>query len=653
MAIVTDPNVRLFFRTVGADGVIGQDEEIYVKLVDGYVRKLAQDAQPGDLPVIRRDCINKTIDDIHPRIQGGSIMYGLAMGRLHLSPKVSDDSEINTRDLRKPLLRVLLLRGLTRNSTEPKTSLEGKIFGIGSQDFSSTEYTSFAEQVHAVLREGLISRGIPLDHLVSTDTIRTWLKGDTLAPKHWANLECLSQINPEFEAELHEKKAGLNLRSAYDFVMGVRRVVMNRLLHTPNAPEQINGYGKYALETQLAMAQLVDFVDPTTIASRIISIEPLGDQKVDQKAQRAIYTGPLNVPIIPMNEVRDTSYLLDQALISLLERYAFHRILGAANNLLKESGFDSNSFDTNDSLLDAVETGLKEKGADIHINSEDRKIPLRYLKELIALQFIQTEKPHDRRLRRVNTYYVTIGDFFCRLIQASPKEAYTNQRNKEILDAGGQSVGETQNTLDAMYREFNSTLTEQPGEFKEATAISPNDFYTLVDLANRYRNALPRRYLQREADNDRTTLEYCLLRRLEKTGARRKDKRDTDKRYRGGDKKSDKASEQLKREYGITDQVKQFFVANLVDPRKGVRTYEDKWRLKLLPFHELERRKEELEGEHLRFYKRAEVVEVLEKLGIPGIIRAYDPKNFLELFVKLRPEIPTGRYTDFRPANFP
>ena len=200
MEPTVDSNAKLFVKSASFDGIISQDKQVYVKLVDGYVKKLARDLQTGDLVVGRRDCINKTIDDVLPVIREGSMMYRLAEDRLYRSPKISDDPERSAvQDLRKPLLSVLLLEGLTRDSTEPRKTLEDKVYGVDGQDFSPEEYTAFANQVHTVLENGLIARKISPTHLVSTDTIKEWLKGDTLAPKHWENLECLSEINPEYD----------------------------------------------------------------------------------------------------------------------------------------------------------------------------------------------------------------------------------------------------------------------------------------------------------------------------------------------------------------------------------------------------------------------------------------------------------------------
>ena len=650
MKHTTNSNTKLFIKTASADGIIDQDKQIYVKLVGGYVRKSAQDLQPGDLVVVRKDCINKKIDDVLPVIREGSMMYRLAEDRLYRSPKTSDDPEKSpAQDLRKPLLSVLLLEGLTRDSLESKETLESKIYGIAGQGFTTGEYTDFANKVHTVLREGLISRGKNLDHLVSIDTIKAWLKGETLAPKYWENLECLSEINSEFEVELHEERAGLNLRSAYDFAMQARRVVMDRLLHATTTAGPLNGEGsnghkKYTLETRLAVAQLIDSVDATTMASRITSIEPeqRTKEKRDPKMERAIYTGPLDVPFIPMNDVRNTSYLLGEALYSLLERYALQKILETANGVLKEAGLDVNSFDTNDSLLDAVNTRFKEKGFGITLDKGDKVIPLRYLKELIPLIVIEKHESHNKRLMKADTYYITTGEFFERLVRVCPKEAYVNKRNRKILERAGQSTRELEITLDWMYREFNSTLTEQPGWFKRATGVNANEFYALVDLVNRYNSALPKRFLQREIEDIQASMNYCDLKRLCIAKKQRVERRNKRNGLNVGIKKYQKTTKQLKREYGLEDQEKRLFLSCLIDPKKGISTYEDHWKIRLFSISELHRRKEELEREDTAFYRRAEVAQILETLGIPSIIRAYDATNFLELFPKPVPAFGEG-----------
>jgi hypothetical protein len=643
-----DSNAKLFIRMAVADGVIAPDEKMYVKLIGGYVIKSAKDSQPGDLAVSRRDCINKRVEDIAGGIREGSMMYRLAEDRLYRSPNIQDGSErCASQDIRKPLLSVLLLEGLTRGSAESKQTLEDKIYGTNNQGFTPEEYTRFAEQVHAVLEKGLINRNKHLDHLVSIDTIKEWLKGETLAPMNWDSLECLIEINPEFEAELHEEKAGLNLRSAYDFFTQTRRVVMNSLLHAPNTSGQLNGEGqkgkgKYALEIQLAMAQLIDSVDSTTIASRVMSIESLGTQKIGPKAERAIYTGPLNVPILPMQHVKEISYLLDNALYNILEKYTHQRSLITATEALKELGIDMGSFDSTQALFDSIPL-FKRKGIELIPEEKDKSLPIEKLRELFIMKAMTYGYKTNRKMSRADTYFVAIADIFQKLIRICPKERYVADTNKGMMKTTGKSAAEIDCTLESMYQEFNSTLTGQQDEFRKLTGIETRDFYTLVDLVNRYRSALPKRYLETESNEAQTAINYHAFTKLK--GAPRRERRDMRQTVKRGFSKHIRLHAQLEREYGIRDKQRLLFLTALVDPSKGVFTNEDKIDIQSSSPASLQKQKEALERqESLVFYKRREVVEILESLGIPGIIKAYNPKNFLELFVQPTPKPSVDRY---------
>jgi len=617
---------KIFIETASADAVVDPNQRVYVKVgtheLSGYVEKLAKDIHEGDRIVVRRNCINKTVDDILPILRKGSIRYSFAEDQLY---RIKGESRV-------PLLRALLLEGLAKQSEE---DLEAKIMQE-EKDFTPEQYASFADSVYNVLK-----KQVPEKKLVTKQTIRDWLKGKTLAPQDWDNLTYLTEINPKLAELVDESKGKLNFRSSYDFVVQTRRVVMKRLLGmgtTENGEEtkqtQKNSQ-KYDLETGIVVDQVIDPVDSTTTASRVTKVEPWRGSRTDSRLERAIFKGRLDVTLMDMNEVRDIETILTSALGNALEKYVDRLVdREIATSLRNHVGIDLDSYQTPQEFLEDA----KKRGLDIDFDalkeSGDNEEELECdLIDALMYRYVGKEALETKRISVLNilpTY------FFSKLISISTKEKKIKQENDRLTLP---EIGGTQEELERWQKRMYDGLLRDmvEGKLDEYVGLERGNFYSMVDLLNQFRNALPKRYFESVETGIVCRIETDQLEELVENGAARKKRRDLDKDVDKLHQRAIRIKAQLKRDYGLTRKGKYLLLAFLNNhrPDKTLPNINDYDNLRNAHIQYILDGREYFEREmEAKFFTFAEVLGIMRGFGMRRAVRLFHRKNFTELAPK-------------------
>lgn len=312
-------NNVLLLETVLMNSFIGEDSWVYVKVVDGYVRKKGRDLQVGDLVVVNNEGIHKELKDVEPALEQ-SMRYRVAKRTLH-------ETNRNGQDIKR--FRILLLNGLvdpTTSNLEQRIMLEG-------DDFSTSDYFSFKD------------RAMPYVFGVEENAVREWLKGNTLAPRDWRNFARLAPINKEFEAIDKSFGQSSGYYAAYQLFTGLRRTIMAYIAKRTgvikesatdtDTPDYAHVSGKYAKEIELVVGHFMQEVDRTKSATRITRIKPVeitkeegkAREKPDPNLKRGVFVGELNLSLMDMNQIRQELYILDNALYDALNTYSLHKLM--------------------------------------------------------------------------------------------------------------------------------------------------------------------------------------------------------------------------------------------------------------------------------------------------------------------------------------
>ncbi len=540
----------LRIETTLLDSFVGHDTLVYVKLGDGWVKKRAEDLQKGDLVLVQNEGITKTLKDVEP-VLNESVRYNAAKHVLH---------EVNQAGQFIPRLRTFLLRGLTREQSSP--DLETRIL-LENADFSDQEYSLFTDAVCRVI-DG-----------VGSAAVTKWLKGETLAPRDWQNVERLCRINTEFMPvfKSHNQPAGFH--AAYELYVGLRRVIMGYLAKRSGSSgteteerEKTGQRGVYTPEIELVVGRFISEVDREQSFARVTRIRPMNDERHSAREphpEPRLHRGIVNIhpekalpcqKEVAMGEIVQREYILKHALYDAINKNVIPRARA-----------------TNDAS------------------------------EAFAW------------LAPFPTY------LFCRFVRISNAERVIYETNLKdyttlISRLEGKEIRrqEVEERLSAMFEIFMRDLGN--GVVDAQLGMAEHTVAHLIDLVSQYRSALPKSYFT-QSD---------LVTRMKLLAVRMKDKpsRETQKEYKQLAVQERQLGIHLKRYYGDMS-VRKYFLLPYVCNKLIINLLNRQDRLSQ---EKLALYRARFETEGMCFLNRREVRLFLESAGVPDAIKLYEPDTF-------------------------
>jgi len=421
----------LLIETGLVNTVANANNWAYVRVGDQYVRKQVRDLHEGDMVVIDNHSINKTLDDVIPTLEK-SLRYRLARDELF---------ERNSKGIWIPKLRTQLMRGLT-------SDLESTIL-LETGDFDLGDYDTFQERV--------METGVG----VQKKTVKSWLKGDRIAPRSWLDLRALSAINPIFEKYADSEGNDRGFHAAYQLYTGTHQVIMQYIARRTredgtkrSETSKPGALGRYGPEIELVVDQFLREVDRNRSATAISRIKPLGALKKSRKRsvltslpksmqglRRALCTQEIpELDLIDLNRIRETHNILTNALYDFLNRYALR-------------AWPTTGISTREEKTDSLLTSIFPMYA--------------------AIKLLQ------------NADFERLG-FETNLdgaVEASQLEGLETRDRSTMMQR-----------INRMYDQFLEDVAS--GEADRRASFSPNTASRLVDLVNHHRSALPKRYFE-------------------------------------------------------------------------------------------------------------------------------------------------------------
>ncbi len=302
-------------ETRGVKEYFDADHMFSVLLGERKVVKRARDLQADDTIMGQVESIETALERAEEYFEKSSA-YMFAKKRLF---------ERNTDGRWIPRLRRLLVERLADGESAYRASLEQKILKEGA-DFSADEYAYF------------VSRIAP--HVsVKKEQVREWLKGGIVVPADWDNFSRLAAVNPECAAIAAGKGMPDGFHAAYVYYVGARSSAFwgrNGVSENGHAPRNIHPSGsahnKHDLERQLVHEGLAKYIIRNIVPLKITSVTHVEHPKngnighpASSRLSRSIVPD-IDIPELGMGEVRDTAYLLDNAMIYWLHGYVNSRM---------------------------------------------------------------------------------------------------------------------------------------------------------------------------------------------------------------------------------------------------------------------------------------------------------------------------------------
>ncbi len=246
--------------------------------IDGKTvrKKQVRDVQEGDTVLFHAKCIDTTLEQIEPALEQ-SARYTAARDALHV---VSSGKRI-TR------LRHDLITALAPECKLSRDKLEDKLFQRGA-DFTDEEYKSLA----STLREKIHHSTDETD-TYNIETLKNWLRGETVAPEEWTVFDQLETAFEHFQTwNKPSEQVGEELKDHYRLYMTVRKGVQHYLA-TKGASRKTTKENKNTNGTHLSLDQEIQlvinmFVNDVTKeykAARITSIKKISATEDDKKGQ--------------------------------------------------------------------------------------------------------------------------------------------------------------------------------------------------------------------------------------------------------------------------------------------------------------------------------------------------------------------------------
>ncbi len=305
----------LFVETSLGNSFVGPDSWVYVQAGDRYTHKKARDLNKGDRLVVHNEGLDVPLEEVVQHLEEGSLKYRLAKQDIHRTNEVGEPV---------PLLRILLLQALAPEDTHNR---ERKIMLDGT-DFSDEEYQEFTSQVQGVVG-------------MSDSAVRSWLKGDTLAPADWNNFYRLEVVNPAFATLADSVTQEGGFHTSYKFYVGahqtVRGYLVQRQERATDKPEKkarsrSGNKGVFAQELQYVLGQVMGEVpeDPTKETARVLRIKEVkpgkskkfnGQSKPELSLKRGVVCDELQLPLHDMTKLLFHEYIIQNALTHALQRY--------------------------------------------------------------------------------------------------------------------------------------------------------------------------------------------------------------------------------------------------------------------------------------------------------------------------------------------
>lgn len=569
-------NEILLVETALTTAFVAKNSDVYVKIGNNYVRKKARDLQKGDLVIVNNEGINKRLEDIIPILEQ-SMRYSVAKETLH-------KANAEGKEIKK--FRILLLEGLADKSTQ---NLEKKIMQEYGYDFSEKEYSMFKDRV--------LGYGVN----VKDDAVIEWLKGTTLAPRDWNNFSCLIPLDTEFQsiADSYGKDSGYY--AAYQLFTGLRRTIMSYIAKRTGAPnnlaEKPHKYysdipGKYRKEIGMVVGHFMEEVDNTKSATRITKIKPIEVGEADKEEGREIYsggsephlkkgvfTGELGLPLQDINQIREELGILDNTLHNALNLYVFNKLK------------------------------------------------------------VQIKKEEIKNLEMVARQPTLSVYLFTKLVRIAPAEKSVFKTDFKALSVYYKDSDELYKMLNRYYSIFLDELCK--GQVDSTLGIETNTTANLIDLVNQYRSGMPKAYFELKdisiQKNISETLHEHLLNEYHLKDAlgfkSRDERKELERRINSLGKQAEGLGKRyyllekyLEETYSLKQDDKHFFIpphpTELIEESIKERGMETTYR-------ELSEVKENLRREGAVFYKKNEVENILNKLGVGSAINLFGPEVFI------------------------
>lgn len=244
--------------------------------IDGKTvrKKPLRDVKEGDTVLFHAKCIDTTLEQIEPALEQ-STRYTTARDALHV---VSSGKRITK-------LRYDLITALAPECKLSVETLEDKLFQRNA-DFTDEEYKSLA----STLREK-IHHSTDEKDTYNIETIKNWLRGETIAPEEWTVFDQLETAFEHFRAWNKPPDEG-GLKEHYKLYITVRKGVQ-RYLATKGASQKTTKERKTTngphisldQEIQLVINMFVDDVTEEYKAARITSIRKISGKEEDKTVQ--------------------------------------------------------------------------------------------------------------------------------------------------------------------------------------------------------------------------------------------------------------------------------------------------------------------------------------------------------------------------------
>jgi len=537
---------------------VGEDSWTYVKVGDKYLRIKGRDLNIGSLVVEHNEGITATLPQVEP-VLDESFRYQMAKDTLHTK---------NANGALVKNFRLLLLRGLTRDSAEDGATLEQKIMLEQGADFDRREYAQFVDRVMNYV-EG-----------VGHSAVQSWLKGKYHTPDDWKNFHRLTAINPDFVPIAESFGQDTGYYASYMMFVGIRRTIMSYLAkRTGKNQQEGEGKGKgtqakipgkYQAEIELVLNRLMPEVDNTKSGGYVTKINRVYQHskgagtviQPDPHLKKGVVTGTIDVPLTDINQVRDTRYLLREALSYALSEYA--KLKMPVPNYSQPSNYD-------------LETHVA-----------------RTLFSSFALP---------------------------KIIPSANEERIAFENN---LPAMTSNLGiQTEGVLRLMQHEYDSFLRDiKSGHADQAMQLGTNTLANLVDLVRMYSNSLPKAYNQTTEIRMKAVLLWKQKEAMSGSGSRA-EKRIKEREWRALEGRRASLVKYLESNYGYRDRVKGLLLNRLSEHNKVGAEVFSKSEAELLEL------KQAYEQQGMQFYSRPEMRQIMENLGIPSAVKLYDSRHFV------------------------
>ena len=563
----------LSVTTTSMNSFLGSETRVPVLLGKSYTVKLARDLHPGDILVGRDEFIDKTLEDVEPILDQDQ-RYHRARLSVH---------EVNRNGDSIPRLRTLLLRGLVNHDA----TLESTILKEEGDDFGLDQYHSFAEQVHSAVQG------------VQEEAVLDWLRGETLAPRDWANLDRLRAINPEFATLYASAGQPGGFQEAYELYTGVRRTVMSHLAQrrgdgSGNGSENGTGNGsgrssaprgRYADQIELVVSRLMPEVDERHSGARVISVTHVKQSKANGSSsgripnphlEREIVTGELPdclAAYTPLSiaDIIEQDHVLSIALSDVVFRY-----IRETMKVDLEGVFPSSYITLRHGRKGHVAMLVPSQAMYTLIrqfNEPDREVHRGQL-QTIGLSIATGGFPPD---------YATVGED-------------ANQVATQLVDAVWQG------RIDALFRVPPNTVSRMVGMIEQLRGALPKKYYEVIVLTCQYRNT--------DIQVGNGTLQRTSVARMQEER----------------EHQLSELKESLRRNYGWDGKGRgEFFLATL--------TLYDREIFMMNPpvyemrFPEIRRHIEKVHPTPL--YTRDQALDVVTKAGIPEAMAFFDSRHFM------------------------